>query len=265
MSTKFNRNDSNVTDDQFFADDYKVDLNGVEGDIRVINTDLHAMPCIINGLVVTVNAGDDTKFDISAGIAYNNDAYKIEIPSIQSANSGADIANGTINYICVRHKYSYSSSRYAYKTGVQYYGRKYDDWEIVVRTEAQGIQDDDVCLATSTGDGSAISVSTENRTEPDFGGAVDTTPPMKVTGVVLTTGPESDLKHVSVASQIIDDNFPVKAWIKATWNEVTDPSGILEYQVELIPLNDSDTELPAYLQTQKVAYAPKAPGGPEEV
>lgn len=265
MSTKFNRNDSNAEDDQFFADDYKVDLNGVEEDLRNINVDLHAMPCIVSGLAVTVNAGDDTKFDISAGIAYDNEAYGFEIPSAQSAISGADIANGAINYICARHKYSYSNSRNAYKTGVLYNSRKYDDWEIIVRTEAQGIQNDDVCLATSTGDGSAISVSTENRTEPDFGGAVDTTPPMKVTGVALTTGPESDLKHSSVASRMIDDNFPVKAWIKATWNEVTDPSGIREYQVELIPLNNSDAELPDYLQTQKVAYAPKAPGGPEEV
>lgn len=263
MSTKFNRNDSNAADDQFYADDYKTDLNGVEEDLRTSLGDLHAMPCIISGLVLTVNTGDDSLFDVSAGIAYEEDGYRIEIPSDQSANSGADITNGATNYICVRHKYSYDTNRNAYKTGVLWDTRKFDDFEIVVRTEAQGIQNGDVCLGTSTGNGSGISVSTENRTQPDFSGTADTTPPMKVTGLILATGAEPSLVHGSVESQIVEDDLPVRAWIKVTWNEVTDPSGIKEYQVELVPLDDSNEELPVYLQTQTVKYAPTAPGGPE--
>jgi hypothetical protein len=263
MSTKFNRNDPNAPDDQLFANDFIADLNGVEGDQRQALIDLHAMPCIISGLAVTVNSVDDTLFDVAAGVAYDNEGYRMEIPSAETSVSGADTTNNAINYICVRHKYSYNDGRAAYKTGVQYNSRRNDDWEIVVRTEAQGIQDDDVCLATSTGDGSAISVSTDNRTSPDFGGSADTTPPMTVTGVTLTTGPESSLIHSSVSSQIISDFFPVKSWIKIVWNQVTDPSGIKEYQVELVPLDNSNNELPGYLTTQKVAYAPAAPGGPQ--
>jgi len=264
MSTKFNRNDSNAADDQFFADDYKIDLNGVEEDLRTSLKDLHAMPCIIDGLIVTVNTGDNTLFDISAGTAYDEDGYRIYISGDELANSGADTTNGAINYICVRHKHSYNVGRAAYKTGVQYNSRKYDDFEIVVRTEAQGIQDGDICLATSTGDGTNISVSTENRTQPDFSGAVDTTPPMRVTGVILTTDAEPSLLQTVIASQMVDDHIPVKSFIEVTWDEVTDPSGIKEYQVELMPLDNSDDEIATKLQAQTVTYSPSAPGGHEE-
>lgn len=267
MSTKFNRNDSNAEDDQFYAEDYKTDLNGVEEDLHTSLGDLHAMPCIISGLVLTVNAGNDDLFDVSAGVAYDEDGYRIEIPSNQLANSGADITDEAENYICVRHKHSYDTSRNAYKTGVLWDTRKFDDFEIVVKTEAQGIQAGDVCLGTSTGDGSSISVSTDNRTQPDFSGAADTTPPMKVTSVAATTGDEPDSVYNAaanpIASQMIEDPTPARAWIKVVWNQVTDPSGISEYQVELIPLDDNDDEIPELLEAQSVKYSPTAPGGPD--
>lgn len=270
MSTKFNRNDSNAADDQFYADDYKTDLNGVEEDLRTSLGDLHAMPCIISGLVLTVNTGDDSLFDVSSGLAYDEDGYRIEIPSDQLANSGADTANGAINYICVRHKNSYDTSRNAYKIGVSWNTRKFDDFEIVVRTEAQGVQAGDVCLGTSTGNGSGISVSTENRTQPDFSGAVDTAPPAKVTGVNLLTGDEPTYIFNDpanpISSQVIDDFTPARAWIKVTFNEVTDPSGIREYQVELIPLYYEVSEVVEkedLIQSQTINYSPAAPGGPE--
>jgi len=259
MSTKFNRNDVNVSDDQFYAEDYQTDLNGVEEDLRTVLTDLHAMPAIISGLTLAVNGGDDTLFDISAGVAYDEDGYRIALPSNQTANSGADTTDGAVNYICIRHKYSMDTSRNAYKTGVLYNTRKYDDFEIVVRTEAQGIQDGDVCVGTSTGvGGTSISVSTDNRTQPDFSGAADTTAPAKVTGVALTTGAEPSLIYNGVskpiADQLVQDDLPSKAWIQAQWEPIVDPSGIREYQIEIIPLDDDDNELPDYLESAKVNY-----------
>jgi hypothetical protein len=263
MSTKFNRNDANAGEDKFYIGDYKADLNGIEEDIREANKLLHQMPCIISGLVVTVNSGDDSLFDVSAGEAFDEDANIIDMPSAETAVDGADVTDDAINYICIRHKYSYDNGRAAYKTGTMYYSAIYDDYEIVVRTEAGGLQEGDVCLATSTGDGTGISVSTDNRTTPDFSGAADTTPPMKVTGVKLATGPEPGLIHSSVSAQLIDDHYPVLSYIEVTFNEVNDPSGIKEYQVELIPLDNSDDEQPEYLMTQAIKYAPTAPGGPE--
>lgn len=259
MSTKFNRNDSNVSDDQFYASDYQEDLNGVEEDLRTVLTDLHAMPCIVSGLVLTVNTGDDTLFDISAGIGYDEDSYRVTLASDQLANSGADTTDGVINYICIRHKYSTDTSRNANKTGVLYNTRKYDDFEIVVRTEAQGIQAGDICVGTSTGQGgTSISVSTDNRTQPDFSGATDTTAPAKVTGIVATTGPEPNLIYNGTGKQIADelvaDDLPSRAWIKVQWDSITDPSGIKQYEVEMIPLDSSDNELPEYLESAKVSY-----------
>ena len=263
MSTKFNRNDSHAADDRFYLDDYRCDLNGVEEDQRTALVDLHAMPCIIKGLAVTVNAGDDTLFDVAAGIAYDRYGYRVEVPAAQTGNPGADTTAGAENYLCLRHKYTLDVGRAAYKTGMQYNTRKYDDFEIVIRTEAEGLQDGDICLGLSTGNGSGISVSTDNRVSPDYGGAADTTPPMTVTGVALATGAESSLVHSAVAAQLITDGVPVRAWIKVTWNQVSDPAGIREYQVEMVPLDNSDNELPEYLITRKVAYAPTAPGGPQ--
>jgi hypothetical protein len=259
MSTKFNRNDANVADDQFYASDYQEDLNGVEEDQRAALTDLHAMPCIISGLALTVYAGDDSLFDISAGAGYDEDGYRVSLGSNQLANSGADTTDGAINYICVRHKYSTSDTRDAYKTGVVYYTRKYDDFEIVVRTEAQGLQAGDICVGTSTGQsGTSISVSTDNRTQPDFSGAADTTSPAKVTGVGITTGAEPNLIYdgsgKQIASELVADDLPSRAWIKVQWDSVTDPSGIRQYEVEMVPLDSSDNELPEYLESAVVSY-----------
>jgi len=259
MSTKFNRNDSNVSDDQFYASDYQADLNGVEEDLRTVLTDLHAMPAIITGLTLTVNGGDNTLFDISAGVAYDEDGYRINLSTNQVGNSGADTTNGVANYICVRHKYSMDNSRNAYKTGVVYNTRKYDDFEIVIRTEAEGLQDGDVCIGTSTGQGgTSISVSTDNRTQPDFSGATDATAPAKVTGIILTTGPEPNLIYNGagnpIADQLVKDDLPSRAWIKVQWYQISDPSGIRQYEIELVPLDDGDNELPDYLESAKISY-----------
>ncbi len=263
MSTKFNRNDSNAGDDKFYLPDYVADLNGVEQDLRDYNLALHEMPCIISGLEVTVNPGDDDLFDVSAGLAFDNAARRIELPVGLVGEPGADTTDGAINYICIRHKYSYSDSRNAYKTGAAYYTRKYDDYEIVIRTEAQGIQTGDVCLATSTGTGTGITLDTDDRTQPDFSGGGDTTAPMKVTGVTLGTGADPTIMYPLIADQFIDDDRPVPTFVKVTFNEVSDASGIKEYQVELVPLNGSDQEIPEYLTSQTIKYAPTAPGGPD--
>ena len=264
MSTKFNRNDSNAGNDKFYIGDYREDINAIENDIREMNKALHQMPCIISGLVVTVNSGNQTLFDVSGGMAFDNEAKFILLPPAgETAVTGADITNEAINYVCIRHKSSYKTNRPAYKTGYSYPTKIYDDYEIVVRTEAGGLQDGDVCLATTTGNGTGISVSTDNRTSPDYSGAADTTPPMKVTGVTLTTGAEPALVHSSVSDQLIDDHYPVTCWIGVSFNQVTDPSGIREYQVEMIPLDNYDNELPEYLLTQSIKYAPSAPGGPD--
>ena len=263
MSTKFNRNDSSANDDEFYLGDYQGDINGIEGDLRDHTKAFHEVPCIISGFIVTVNTSDDDLFDVTAGQAFDEDAKIIIQPDDLTAVEGADIADGAINYICVRHKYSYSDSRNAYRTGVLYNTRKYDDYEIVVRTEAGGIQTGDICIATATGNGTGISISTDDRCSPDFGGTSDTNPPMKVTGVSLETGAEQSLIHPSVSSQFHANNEVVKAYITVTFNEVSDPSGISEYQVEMVPLDNSDDEQVELLSSQTIKYSAEAPGGPE--
>jgi hypothetical protein len=261
MSTKFNRNDSNAADDQLYLDDYRNDLNGVEEDHRTGIADLHAVPAIISGLSVTLNA-NNTSVDVAAGVAYDKDAYRIEVASAELAIP-VDTTLDAINYICIKHVYSYGSSRTAYKTGVLFNATKYDDFQIDVKTEAEGPPSTleaagYVVLATTTGTGSSVSISIDDRTKPDYSGEEDTSPPAQVINVSASTGPESSLVYNAagnpIADQMVEDDLPARAWIRVSFSPVSDPSGISRYEIEMVPLDDSDAELPDYLESAQINY-----------
>jgi hypothetical protein len=261
MSEKYNRGNIIAVDDQFYFEDYIADIDGLEEDIRTTVMDLQDVPAIISGLAITLNIGGGS-VDISAGVAYDKDARRISIPEAETALAVNTTLNA-INYVCIKHKYSLSDARNAYRTGVRYYTRKYDDYELAVKTEAEGPPEDleaagYVVLASTTGTGSGVAISYINRTSPDLSGTLDIGAPAQVTGLSLTTSDEPSLIYNSgdnpILTQMITAPDIHKAFIRVEWDPITDPSGISHYEVELIPINDSDQELPNYLESARVGY-----------
>jgi len=246
MPEFWNINNANCVDDQIHHEDIIAALEGLNDQAK--NTLKHLLsPCIIEGFVVydpsgnTVKIANDPDTPTSGGIAYDEDGDLIQaltpITGIQ-----VDTTNAAINYVCVRHTTQETDNRTAYKTGVIWPTRISDYYEVVVRTEAQGILAGDVCLATTTGNGTTVTISTEDRTTPDYSGGSDTTGPSKVTGVAVTTGVETGKINSDILDEFAFVDDPLRCWIKVEWVDVTDPSGILGYEIALVPLDDDDDE-----------------------
>lgn len=257
MSDKFNRNDANTADDQFYIGDYQTDINGLEEDHRLGLGDFHQMPCIISGLAVTLDS-DALTLDISAGIAYDNSARRINMIG-STGEISPDITLNAINYICLAHDDAYSSPRNAYRTGLVYNALKSDFYQLVAVAESEGPPAaleaaGYVVLATTTGTGTSLTISSIDRTSPDFGGAEDVMAPPQVTGITLATGSEISLIYPVILGQFVPDDIPSGSFITVAWNQVSDPSGILRYEIEMVPLDGSNNELPDYLESAVVAY-----------
>jgi hypothetical protein len=210
---------------------------------------------------VTLNA-NNISVNVVAGKSYDINALRIVMALAYNALP-VDTTLGAINYVCIKHIYEYSGQRGAYKTGASFYANKYDSYALEVKTQAQGPPSaleaaGYVVLATTTGTGSSVTISTSDRTKPDFSGAEDLTAPSQVIGVTLATGPEPSLVYNGasnpIASMMVEDDLPVRAYIQVNWAAVIDPSGIARYELELVPLEDDDTELPDYLESARLGY-----------
>jgi hypothetical protein len=261
MSTKFNRGNINAADDQFYHDDYKDDVDGLEEDLRTVTTDMNDCPCILSGLAVSINV-NLTSVNVSAGVGYDNEGYRVNV-AISETGFAVDTTLNAVNFVCISHVYTDSDSRNAYKTGVLYNTRRSDDYVVSIKLEADGPADvleeaGYIVLAKTTGTGTTILLSTAERTTPDFSGNRDTDAPPQVIGLALTTGDEPSLIYNGsgnpIMAQMISHGEIARAWIKVAWIPVSDISGIKEYEVEVIPLDSSDAELPDYLQSETVSY-----------
>jgi hypothetical protein len=252
MSVKFNRNDDNAKDDEFYLNpDYRDDLNGVEEDLRDHTGDFHPLPCIISGLNCTTD--DDVDVDVSAGVAYDEDGYRIEVPTDQL---GIVITlDGNPNWICARHKSEYSrypSNRRAVLTGAIWNNRKGDGFEIVVRDSESWPQPGDVTLVKATYTGGVIVFDTTDRTSPDFGGQ-ETTVPGKVTGVNVWQGEELRDAVDQINVLAVEDTFPVRAWLRITCNRLTGSVPIAYYEFVVTALDYQGTEYFMLVMTRRVA------------
>lgn len=240
MSTKFNRDDANAVDDQMFLDDYTTDMGGLETDIMDTRKDFHA-PSIVYGLFVFnnavpdqyVNIADDPITPTTGGIAYDEDGYRIDV-SIAQANVLVDVTLDAINYVCVRYLSTESESRIAYKTGETWNGQLSGSFEVVVKTEAEGIETGDVCLATTTGTGAAVTLDTNDRQQPDYSESTESLIIPKVTGLQGTTGAGSTLVDDFIEFEF--DDTPDRAYITLDWVSLFDDViGITGYEISLIP------------------------------
>ena len=258
MTTFFNINDSNAEYDQFIFDDMQLIFNSLEDQHLKAMTDLQA-PCIVAGLVVydpsgnTVKIADDPDDPVSGGVAYDSNGRRIYLPNPVTGVT-VEVAEDAINYVCVRHKWSYDGNRTAYKTGQNWYSQRFDDWEVVVRTEAEGIQPGDVCLATTTGTGTTVTISSLNRQQPDYSGGTDLVGPPKVIGITLTTGIEWDLLNDGEKALIVLSQEPQRAWLRVAWTPVTDPSGIKKYEIALVPVDGAGDENPDEVEHYEMGY-----------
>jgi hypothetical protein len=249
MSEKYNRNDATASKDVQKLSDYVKDLNGVEEDERDFRSDIYPTGVIVSGLTVYnnetpdqyVNIADDPDDPQFGGVAYDEYGERIYLPN-PAGGIEVDTTQDAVNYACVRHKYSYVDTRAAKKDGTQWFVTKYDDFEIVVRTQAEGIQEGDICLAKTTGQGSSVTISFEERHSPDLSGGSDAMGPPKVYGVAVTTGLESDNMIPAILTTYQHNPAPKFCWVKVEWIPVTDPSGIREYEVTLTPVDSQGDE-----------------------
>jgi len=130
MSTKFNRNDPEASNDRFYIEDYQTDINSIEQELKDSKKHFEILPCIITGLIVTVDPYPAQTFNISSGFAYDQDANPIPVPvGIIGIFFNPASPN---NYIILRHKTSTDTPRQAYLSGNEYDTRMYDDYEIIV-------------------------------------------------------------------------------------------------------------------------------------
>jgi len=182
MSTKFNRNNTNVPDDKFYLNDYRVDLNGVERDQLEGIKDFEILPCIISGLTVIIPVYPATNATVTPGSTRDKDGKRIQIASTQSATL-TDTAGGN-NYIILAHKDSEDTPRKAYNTGVEYNTRKYDDFELTV---ASTYNADDIVLGNIKKEGAVWVLHSEERT-PDVAKPFAIVPPPVPTRLDLSTG-----------------------------------------------------------------------------
>jgi len=160
VSTRFNRNDTNVPDDRLFPADFITDQNGQDADILQIAADFACLPCLGSGLEVTSKSEVDHKVEISAGWAYDADGHRITVESAQEVVL-TDTAGGS-NYIICSHTYTTDTPRPAHRTGTSYDTRRHDGFQITVSSTAPGVND--ICLANckQTGTG-AITIEVAER------------------------------------------------------------------------------------------------------
>ncbi|MBN2381168.1 hypothetical protein JXM67_15320 [candidate division WOR-3 bacterium] len=160
MSTRFNRNDSNVPDDRLFAADFQVDQNGQDADLLQIVKDLGCLPCMGSGLEVSEKVAADHSIEISAGWCYDVDGHRITVESVQEKTLVA--WDETVNYVLIAWTSVTDTPRNAHRTGVEYQSRKKDSFTITVTTSAPGVSD--IVLATVTQDGvNSMDISVDTR------------------------------------------------------------------------------------------------------
>jgi hypothetical protein len=257
MSTKFNRNDAQAGNDNFYHEDYKTDLNGVEQDNLATVVDFEALPCIIEGLEVSTPTYPEATTPISAGKARDKDGKPIivaEVDSVELLNT-----SGGNNYIILAHKYSTDTLRKAYSSGVEYDTRKYDDFELSVADTKQA---GDIILANIKKVGGVWLKYDSERTHPVYRPTSgDITPPTDPSTLLLTTGIMGDTALPIYTNDFLKRVTPL-AWLKAAWNASSDSgSGLRGYEVFLIPLiliNEVDTEQLDKRQEQHVQYSASA-------
>jgi hypothetical protein len=151
MSTRFNRNDANVSSDRLFPADFQVDQNGQDADILQLAKDLGCLPCLGSGLDVTSKSEVDHKVEVAAGWAYDVDGRRITISSTQEVVL-TDTAGGN-NYIILSHAYVTDTARPAHRTGTSYDTRKKDSFQLTVSNTSPGVNDIVLANCTQTGTG----------------------------------------------------------------------------------------------------------------
>lgn len=162
MSSRFNRNDTNVPDDRLFPDDFITDQNGQDADLLQIAKDFGCLPCLGSGLTVSEKNASEHKIEISPGWAYDSDGRRVTVESAQEKVLA--VWDGTTkNYVVLAWVSSADTPRPAHRTGVSYNTRKKDSFTITVTSSTPG--ETEIVLATVVQDGTdPMTISVTQRT-----------------------------------------------------------------------------------------------------
>ncbi len=247
MGVRFNRNDSNVRDDKFYLEDYRDDLNWLEEQIRSRIADFETLPVIIQGLELSMDS--DGNVQISPGIAYDGQANRIVVPTVQAITPSNK--SGGNNYVILRYRIQ-EGVRKAFYTGVEYPAKLHDSFEIVV---SDTFQQNDVVLGNVVFVNGNWEITYSERTPYVSRPAPkDTFPPSPPIITQIETNPMHDnfLELLGIAPN---------SYVQVSFEEVSDSSGIRGYEVVWVPyiLDENTQSLVPIEIEKKTVFATSSP------
>ena len=228
--SRFNRNDPNVQDDKFYLDDYRANLNDLEARLLQILKDFEVLPCRGEGLTLKYDAGTG-EITITAGWGYDREGHRIVVPSDVNIIPTLSVGN---NYVILRYRAVETNPRAAFYTGITYNTRIVDSYEIVT-TDTLSATETGIVLGNLQYDGTNVVIDYSERSplisRPPIN---DPDPPTVPTITTVATG----FYTVGVGP------FQQKqAYVDLSWTASTDTTGVKEYEVYWVPLDDYMNEM----------------------